>query len=155
MPQPVEIKLRTESRILDVRFDDGSRYELPFEYLRVFSPSAEVKGHGGGEGTLQTGKKYVRITAVEPIGITLSDSCSTTATIRDFTRGAAARAGARAASELVSLSRKMRRRRGWSRRVARGALRADLRSERSSRLQCHLTLKEHHEQHRPHSRFWI
>ena len=68
MPQPVEIKLRTESRILDVRFDDGSHYELPFEYLRVFSPSAEVKGHGGGEGTLQTGKKDVRITRVEPIG---------------------------------------------------------------------------------------
>jgi len=53
MPQPVEIKLRTESRILEVRFDDGSRHELPFEYLRVFSPSAEVKGHGGGEGTLR------------------------------------------------------------------------------------------------------
>ncbi|MGO9995229.1 MAG: gamma-butyrobetaine hydroxylase-like domain-containing protein [Steroidobacteraceae bacterium] len=68
MPQPVEIKLRTESRILDVRFDDGSRYELPFEYLRVFSPSAEVKGHGSGEGTLQTGKKDVRITGIEPIG---------------------------------------------------------------------------------------
>ena len=68
MPQPVEIKLRTESRILDVQFDDGSRYELSFEYLRVFSPSAEVKGHGGGEGTLQTGKEHVRITAVEPIG---------------------------------------------------------------------------------------
>lgn len=68
MPQPVEIKLRTESRILDVHFDDGSHYELPFEYLRVFSPSAEVKGHGGGEGTLQTGKERVRVTAVEPIG---------------------------------------------------------------------------------------
>ena len=68
MPQPVEIKLRTESRVLEVRFDDGSRYELPFEYLRVFSPSAEVKGHGGGEGTLQTGKEGVRITAVEPVG---------------------------------------------------------------------------------------
>ncbi|MGA2188134.1 MAG: DUF971 domain-containing protein [Steroidobacteraceae bacterium] len=68
MPQPVEIKLRTESRILDVRFDDGSRFELSFEYLRVFSPSAEVKGHGGGEGTLQTGKQDVRITRVEPIG---------------------------------------------------------------------------------------
>jgi DUF971 family protein len=68
MPQPKEIKLRTESRVLDVRFDDGSHYELPFEYLRVFSPSAEVKGHGGGEGTLQTGKEGVRITAVEPIG---------------------------------------------------------------------------------------
>ncbi|MDB6085443.1 MAG: 1-(5-phosphoribosyl)-5-[(5-phosphoribosylamino)methylideneamino] imidazole-4-carboxamide isomerase [Gammaproteobacteria bacterium] len=68
MPQPLEIKIRTESRILDVRFDDGSRYEMPFEYLRVFSPSAEVKGHGGGEGTLQTGKENVRVTAVEPIG---------------------------------------------------------------------------------------
>ena len=68
MPQPVEIKLRTESRILEVAFDDGSHYELAFEYLRVFSPSAEVKGHGGGEGTLQTGKQSVRITAVEPIG---------------------------------------------------------------------------------------
>jgi DUF971 family protein len=68
MPQPLEIKLRTESRILDVRFDDGSHYEMPFEYLRVFSPSAEVKGHGGGEGILQTGKENVRITGVEPIG---------------------------------------------------------------------------------------
>jgi DUF971 family protein len=51
-PQPTDIRLRTESRILDVRFDDGSHFELPFEYLRVFSPSAEVKGHGGGEGVL-------------------------------------------------------------------------------------------------------
>jgi len=68
MSRPVEIKLRTESRVLDVRFDDGSQFELPFEYLRVFSPSAEVKGHGGGEGTLQTGKRDVRITGVEPIG---------------------------------------------------------------------------------------
>ncbi len=67
-PQPVEIKLRTESRLLDVRFDDGSRYELPFEYLRVFSPSAEVKGHGGGEGILQVGKQRVGISAIEPIG---------------------------------------------------------------------------------------
>jgi len=68
MPQPTEIKLRTQSRLLEVRFDDGSRFELPFEYLRVFSPSAEVRGHGGGEGVLQTGKQNVRITAVEPVG---------------------------------------------------------------------------------------
>jgi DUF971 family protein len=67
-PQPIEIKIRTESRVLDVCFDDGSRYELPFEYLRVFSPSAEVKGHGAGEGTLQIGKERVGITGVEPIG---------------------------------------------------------------------------------------
>ncbi len=68
MPQPTDIKLRTLSRILDVRFDDGSSFELPFEYLRVFSPSAEVTGHGIGDGILQTGKEEVRITGVEPIG---------------------------------------------------------------------------------------
>ena len=68
MPQPTDIKLRTQSRLLDVRFDYGSHFELPFEYLRVFSPSAEVTGHGGGEGVLQTGKKNVSITGVEPVG---------------------------------------------------------------------------------------
>jgi DUF971 family protein len=68
MAQPTEIKLRTASRLLDVCFDDGSHYELPFEYLRVFSPSAEVKGHGGGEGVLVTGKQNVGISSVEPVG---------------------------------------------------------------------------------------
>jgi DUF971 family protein len=67
-PQPTDIKLRTESRLLDVRFDDGSHFELPFEYLRVFSPSAEVKGHGGGEGVLQLGKQHVGISGIEPVG---------------------------------------------------------------------------------------
>jgi DUF971 family protein len=67
-PQPVAIKLRTVSRLLDVSFDDGSHFELPFEYLRVFSPSAEVRGHGGGEGVLQTGKQNVGISSVEPVG---------------------------------------------------------------------------------------
>ena len=66
--QPTDIKLRTESRLLDVRFDDGSHFELPFEYLRVFSPSAEVKGHGGGEGALVQGKQNVGISGVEPVG---------------------------------------------------------------------------------------
>jgi DUF971 family protein len=54
--------------LLEVTFEDGSRHELTFEYLRVFSPSAEVKGHGGGEGVLVTGKEDVGITAVEPVG---------------------------------------------------------------------------------------
>ena len=67
-PQPIDIKLRTASRLLEVSFDDGSRFELPFEYLRVFSPSAEVKGHGGGEGTLQLGKQRVGISSIEPVG---------------------------------------------------------------------------------------
>jgi DUF971 family protein len=68
MPHPTAIKLRTVSRLLDVTFDDGSHFELPFEYLRVFSPSAEVTGHGAGEGVLQTGKEEVGIRGVEPVG---------------------------------------------------------------------------------------
>jgi DUF971 family protein len=67
-PRPTDIKLRTASRLLEVHFDDGTHFELTFEYLRVFSPSAEVKGHGGGEGVLQLGKQNVGISAVEPVG---------------------------------------------------------------------------------------
>jgi len=63
-----EIKLRRRSRVLEVSFADGSRFELPFEYLRVHSPSAEVRGHGVGEGVLVVGKQDVLVTAVEPIG---------------------------------------------------------------------------------------
>jgi DUF971 family protein len=63
-----EIKLRRRSRVLEVSFADGSRFELPFEYLRVHSPSAEVRGHGVGEGVLVVGKQDVMVTAVEPIG---------------------------------------------------------------------------------------
>lgn len=66
--QPVEIRLRTKSRMLVVSFEDGSRYELPFEYLRVHSPSAEVKGHGPGQEVLVLGKQNVGISAVEPVG---------------------------------------------------------------------------------------
>jgi DUF971 family protein len=66
--QPTDIKLRTASRLLDVCFDDGAHFELPFEYLRVFSPSAEVQGHGGGEGALVRGKQNVGISGVEPVG---------------------------------------------------------------------------------------
>src|SRR6187402_2122102 len=63
-----EIKLRTRSRVLEVAFDDGARYMLPFEYLRVYSPSAEVKGHGPGQEVLQFGKENVQITGVESVG---------------------------------------------------------------------------------------
>jgi DUF971 family protein len=63
-----EIKLRARSRVLEVSFADGSRFELPFEYLRVHSPSAEVRGHGAGEGVLVLGKQDVVVSAVEPIG---------------------------------------------------------------------------------------
>ncbi len=65
---PTEIILHQESRILEIAFEDGARYKLPFEFLRVFSPSAEVRGHGKGQETLQTGKRNVRITDIEPTG---------------------------------------------------------------------------------------
>jgi DUF971 family protein len=68
MPHPTAIKLRTKSRVLEVAFDDGARFELPFEYLRVYSPSAEVRGHGPGQETLQVGKHEVGIKVAEPIG---------------------------------------------------------------------------------------
>src|SRR6201999_1565951 len=67
-PIATEIKVRSKSRLLEVRFDDGSRFELPFEYLRVHSPSAEVKGHGPGQEVLVLGKENVGIRAVEPVG---------------------------------------------------------------------------------------
>ena len=66
--KPLEIKLRRQSHLLEVAFDDGQRFELPFEYLRVYSPSAEVKGHGPGQETLQLGKHDVVITSVDPVG---------------------------------------------------------------------------------------
>jgi DUF971 family protein len=67
-PIPTEIRLRRAARLLEVSFADGSRYELPFEYLRVHSPSAEVKGHGPGQEVLVLGKENVGISAVEPVG---------------------------------------------------------------------------------------
>ena len=68
MTIPTEIRLKKELRVLVIRFDDGSQFEYTFEYLRVHSPSAEVRGHGPGQETLQVGKADVRITAVEPVG---------------------------------------------------------------------------------------
>jgi len=68
MPHPTSIKLRTKSRVLEVAFDDGQTFALPFEYLRVYSPSAEVRGHGPGQEALQIGKHAVSIKAVEPVG---------------------------------------------------------------------------------------
>lgn len=65
---PTEITLHQQSRTLEIAFDDGMRFTLPFEFLRVYSPSAEVRGHGPGEETLQIGKKNVMITAIEPAG---------------------------------------------------------------------------------------
>jgi DUF971 family protein len=65
---PTDIRLRKKSRLLTIRFDDGAEFELPFEYLRVSSPSAEVRGHGPGQEVLQTGKENVDINGIEPMG---------------------------------------------------------------------------------------
>jgi len=67
-PKPTEIKLHKKSRTLEVAFDNGERFNMPAEYLRVYSPSAEVRGHGPGQETLQLGKEDVEITHVEAVG---------------------------------------------------------------------------------------
>jgi len=65
---PTEIKLHQKSRVLEIAFGDGRRFRLPFEFLRVYSPSAEVRGHGPGQEVLQVGKKDVDISNIEPVG---------------------------------------------------------------------------------------
>jgi len=65
---PSELKLHQKSRELEISFDDGKNFRLSYEFLRVFSPSAEVRGHGPGQETLQTGKRDVDITNFEPVG---------------------------------------------------------------------------------------
>jgi len=67
-PSPTEITLHSASRVLEIAFDDGRVFKLPFEFLRVYSPSAEVRGHGPGQETLQLGKRDVTITQLEPVG---------------------------------------------------------------------------------------
>jgi DUF971 family protein len=67
-PTPTGITLHRKSRLMEVSFDDGSRFSLPFEFLRVYSPSAEVRGHGPGQEVLQLGKRDVDIVEIEAIG---------------------------------------------------------------------------------------
>ena len=67
-PSPTGITLHQKSRVMEVAFSDGRAFRLPFEYLRVFSPSAEVRGHGPGQEVLQVGKRDVDIVSIEPVG---------------------------------------------------------------------------------------
>jgi DUF971 family protein len=81
-PIPTEIKLHQVSRKLEIAFDNGARFELPYELLRVYSPSAEVRGHGPGQEVLQVGKKNIEIKGIEPVGayavsLTFSDGHDT------------------------------------------------------------------------------
>jgi DUF971 family protein len=65
---PIEIKLHQKSKVMELEFSDGRSFRLPYEFLRVHSPSAEVRGHGPGQEVLQTGKREVEIRALEPVG---------------------------------------------------------------------------------------
>lgn len=67
-PTPVSLVLHSASRVLEVGFDDGALFRIPFELLRVYSPSAEVQGHGPGQEVLQTGKRDVGLDALSPVG---------------------------------------------------------------------------------------
>ena len=67
-PQPSSITVHQQSRVLEVGFANGSLFRIPFELMRIYSPSAEVQGHGPGQEVLQTGKREVGLTALEPIG---------------------------------------------------------------------------------------
>src|SRR6476620_7966067 len=67
-PLPESLTLHGQSRVLEVSFDDGADFRIPFELMRVYSPSAEVQGHGPGQEVLQTGKRDVEVAALEPVG---------------------------------------------------------------------------------------
>lgn len=67
-PTPTALTLHKASRTLEIAFDDGQSWQLPIEFMRVLSPSAEVRGHGPGQETLQTGKRLVDIRGIEPVG---------------------------------------------------------------------------------------
>jgi DUF971 family protein len=75
MPAPTEIKLHQKSRVLEISFDDGKVFRLPCEFLRVYSPSAEVRGHGPGQEVLQVGKQNVEIASIEPVGTYAIQPC--------------------------------------------------------------------------------
>jgi DUF971 family protein len=67
-PRPTAVTVHQQSRVLEVGFDDGKTFRIPFELMRVYSPSAEVQGHGPGQEVLQTGKRDVTIAGIEPVG---------------------------------------------------------------------------------------
>ncbi|HEX6363213.1 MAG TPA: DUF971 domain-containing protein [Albitalea sp.] len=67
-PQPTDITVHQQSRVLEVGFSDGRQFRIPFELMRIYSPSAEVQGHGPGQEVLQTGKRDVELVALEPVG---------------------------------------------------------------------------------------
>ena len=120
-PWPTELRLRKDRKALGVTFDDGARFELPAEYLRVRSPSAEVQGHSPAERRTVAGKRDVQILEVQPVGnyavrLVFDD----TAFDRDFHLGLSVRAWAQPRSILARLSRRVERKKSLAR--AGGAL---------------------------------
>jgi DUF971 family protein len=67
-PTPTDLTAHSQSRVLEISFSDGKQFRIPFELMRVYSPSAEVQGHGPGQEVLQTGKRDVALSSLEPIG---------------------------------------------------------------------------------------
>jgi DUF971 family protein len=67
-PTPQALTVHGQSRVLEISFSDGSQFRIPFELMRVYSPSAEVQGHGVGQETLQSGKRHVELDSLEPVG---------------------------------------------------------------------------------------
>ena len=68
MPHPESLTLHGQTRVLEIGFSDGAQFRIPFELMRVYSPSAEVQGHGPGQEVLQTGKRLVELAGLEPVG---------------------------------------------------------------------------------------
>ena len=90
-PHPTDVQLHQKSRVLELTYEDGAHFELPCEYLRVYSPSAEVRGHGPGQEVLQLGKEDVNIVNIKPVGnyaisIAFSDGHGTGIYRYDFLR---------------------------------------------------------------------
>ena len=110
-PTPTELNLHRQSRVLEISFSDGAHFNLPCEYLRVFSPSAEVQGHGPGQEVLQIGKEDVNIDRIEPVGnyavrITFNDGHNTGLYMWDYLRDLGENQDARIRDYLRELDEK-------------------------------------------------
>ena len=117
-PAPTEIKLHQKSQLLEISFADGKSFKLPSEFLRVYSPSAEVRGHGPGQEVLQVGKKNVEIAAIEPVGsYAVQLTLLRRPRYRHLLVGPALRLRRAAGRDVAALSQAPRRSRRQSRKI--------------------------------------
>ena len=108
---PTGITLHQKSRVMEITFTDGRTFRLPYEFLRVYSPSAEVRGHGPGQEVLQAGKRNVEIRGVEPVGSYAVQPQFSTATARASTPGTTCTSSARTRLALGRIPEEACRRR--------------------------------------------